>query len=328
MMAEVRYIDAINQAHHEEFARDERVVVLGEDVGRKGGVFGATTGLLEKFGEGRVIDSPLAESSIAGLAIGMAANGLLPIAEFQFADFIHPAFNQIVSEAARMRYRSNNAFGCPVVFRTPYGGSHGTALYHSQSIEAFYAHVPGLKVIAPSTPADAKGMLKAAVRDPDPVVFLEHKRMYRIARGDIPAGDHLVPIGPAAVRREGTDLSVFAYGWMLHETLAVADEVAAEGISVEVVDVRTLAPLDKATILRSVAKTSRALIIYEDNRFCGYGAELAALIAEEAFYDLDAPVMRLAGPDVPGIPYSKPLEEWFFLDRPKITRAIRTLAGL
>ena len=327
-MAEVRYIDAINQAHHEEFARDERVVVLGEDVGRKGGVFGATVGLLEKYGEGRVIDSPLAESSIAGLAIGMAANGLLPIAEFQFADFIHPAFNQIVSEAARMRYRSNNAFGCPVVFRTPYGGSHGTALYHSQSIEAFYAHVPGLKVIAPSTPADAKGMLKAAVRDPDPVVFLEHKRMYRLARGEVPAGDHVVPIGPAAVRREGTDLSVFAYGWMLHESLAVADEVAAEGISVEVVDVRTLAPLDTGTILRSVAKTSRALIIYEDNRFCGYGAELAALIAEEAFYDLDAPVMRLAGPDVPGIPFSKPLEEWFFIDRPKIARAIRTLAGL
>ena len=327
-MAEVRYIDAINQAHHEEFARDERVVVLGEDVGRKGGVFGATAGLLETYGEGRVIDSPLAESSIAGLAIGMAANGLLPVAEFQFADFIHPAFNQIVSEAARMRYRSNNGFGCPVVFRTPYGGSHGTALYHSQSIEAFYAHVPGIKVIAPSTPADAKGMLKAAIRDPDPVLFLEHKRMYRIVRGEVPDGDHLVPIGPAVVRREGTDLSVFAYGWMLHEALAVAEQAASEGLSVEVVDVRTLAPLDKDTILRSVAKTSRALIIYEDNRFCGYGAELAALIAEEAFYDLDAPVMRLAGPDVPGIPFSKPLEEWFYIDRAKIARAVRALAGL
>jgi len=327
-MAEVRYIDAINQAHHEEFARDERVVVLGEDVGRKGGVFGATAGLLETYGEGRVIDSPLAESSIAGLAIGMAANGLLPVAEFQFADFIHPAFNQIVSEAARMRYRSNNGFGCPVVFRTPYGGSHGTALYHSQSIEAFYAHVPGIKVIAPSTPADAKGMLKAAIRDPDPVLFLEHKRMYRIVRGEVPDGDHLVPIGPAVVRREGSDLSVFAYGWMLHEALAVAEQAASEGLSVEVVDVRTLAPLDKDTILRSVAKTSRALIIYEDNRFCGYGAELAALIAEEAFYDLDAPVMRLAGPDVPGIPFSKPLEEWFYIDRAKIARAVRALAGL
>lgn len=327
-MAEVRYIDAINQAHHEEFARDDRVVVLGEDVGRKGGVFGATAGLLERYGEGRVIDSPLAESSIAGMAIGMAANGLLPIAEFQFADFIHPAFNQIVSEAARMRYRSNNAFGCPVVFRTPYGGSHGTALYHSQSIEAFYAHVPGLKVVAPATPADAKGLLKSAVRDPDPVLFLEHKRMYRTVRGEVPEGEHLVPIGPAVVRREGTDLSVFAYGWMLHEALAASEEVASDGCSVEVVDVRTLAPLDRQTILRSVGKTSRALIVYEDNRFGGYGAEIAALIAEEAFYDLDAPVMRLAGPDVPGIPYSKPLEEWFYIDRAKIVRAIRALADL
>ena len=326
-MPEVRYIDAINQAHHEELARDERVVVLGEDVGRKGGVFGATAGLLDKYGEGRVIDSPLAESSIAGVAIGMAANGLLPIAEFQFADFIHPAFNQIVSEAARMRYRSNNAFGCPVVFRAPYGGSHGTALYHSQSIEAFYSHVPGIKVVAPSTPADAKGLLKAAVRDPDPVMFLEHKRMYRIVKGDVPEGDHLVPIGPAVVRRAGTDLSVFAYGWMLHEALGVAEELASDGISAEVVDVRTLVPLDKTTILTSVAKTSRALVIYEDNRFCGYGAEIAALIAEEAFYELDAPVMRLAGPDVPGIPFSKPLEEWFLVDRAKIAAAVRTLAA-
>jgi len=327
-VADLRYIDAINQAHHEEFARDERVVVLGEDVGRKGGVFGATAGLLEKYGEGRVIDSPLAESSIAGVAIGMAANGLLPIAEFQFADFIHPAFNQIVSEAARMRYRSHNAFGCPVVFRTPFGGAHGTALYHSQSIEAFYAHVPGLKVVVPSTPADAKGLFKAAVRDPDPVMFLEHKRMYRIVKGPVPEGDHVVPIGPAVVRRAGTGLSVFAYGWMLHEALAVAEELAPEGISMEVVDVRTLAPLDTDTVLKSVAKTSRALVIYEDNRFCGYGAEIAALIAEEAFYDLDAPVVRLAGPDVPGIPYSKPLEEWFFIDRAKIAAAVRALAGL
>ncbi|HXF82978.1 MAG TPA: alpha-ketoacid dehydrogenase subunit beta [bacterium] len=327
-MAELRYIDAINQAHHEEFARDERVVILGEDVGRKGGVFGATAGLLEKYGEGRVIDAPLAESSIAGVAIGMAANGLRPIAEFQFADFIHPAFNQIVSEAARLRYRSNNAFGCPVVFRAPWGGSHGTALYHSQSIEAFYAHVPGLKVVAPSTPADAKGLLKAAVRDPDPVLFLEHKRMYRLVKGEVPDGDHLVPIGPSVVRRPGRDLSLFAYGWMLHEALQAAATVSAEGIDVEVVDVRTLAPLDRETVLRSVAKTNRALIVYEDNRFGGYGAELAALIAEEAFYDLDAPVIRLAGPDVPGIPFAKPLEEWFSIDRTKIAEAIRRLAAL
>ena len=326
-MAEVRYIDAINQAHHEEMARDERVVVLGEDVGRKGGVFGATMGLLEKFGEDRVIDSPLAESSIAGVAIGMASNGLMPIAEFQFADFIHPAFNQIVSEAARMRYRSNNAFGCPVVFRAPYGGSHGTALYHSQSIEVLYAHVPGIKVIAPSTPSDAKGMLKAAIRDPDPVMFLEHKRMYRLVKGEIPEGDYVVPIGPAAVRRKGRDLSIFAYGWMLHESLQAADAVAKEGIEAEVVDVRTLAPLDKETILTSVGKTNRALIVYEDNRFLGYGAEIAAIIAEEAFSDLDAPVIRLGGPNVPGIPFSKPLEEWFSITKEKIAEAIRRLAA-
>jgi 2-oxoisovalerate dehydrogenase E1 component beta subunit len=326
-MPELRYIDAINQAHHEEFARDERVVVLGEDVGRKGGVFGATMGLVDKFGEDRVIDTPLAESSIAGVAIGMAANGLLPIAEFQFADFIHPAFNQIVSEAARMRYRSNNAFGCPVVFRTPYGGSHGTALYHSQSIEAYYAHVPGIKVVAPSTPYDAKGLLKAAIRDPDPVMYLEHKRMYRLVKGEVPDGDYVVPIGPAVVRREGRDLSVFAYGWMLHESLQAAEALAKEGIDAEVVDLRTLSPLDKDTVLRSVAKTNRALIVYEDNRFVGYGAEVAATIAEEAFGELDAPVMRLAGPDVPGIPFSKPLEEWFYITKEKIAGAIRKLAA-
>jgi 2-oxoisovalerate dehydrogenase E1 component beta subunit len=327
-MAEIRYIDAINQAHHEEFARDERVVVLGEDVGRKGGVFGATVGLLDKFGEDRVIDSPLAESSIAGMAIGMAANGLLPIAEFQFADFIHPAFNQIVSEAARMRYRSNNAFGCPVVFRAPWGGSHGTALYHSQSIEALYSHVPGIKVVAPYTPYDAKGLLKSAIRDPDPVMFLEHKRMYRLVKGEVPAGDFTVPIGPGVVRREGTDLSILAYGWMLHESLGAAEMVAPEGISVEVVDVRTLVPLDTQTILKSVGKTNRALVVYEDNRFGGYGAEIAALIAEQAFYDLDAPVTRLGGPDVPGIPFAKPLEEWFFITKEKIADAIRKLAAL
>lgn len=326
-MPELRYVDALNLAHHEEMTRDERVVLLGEDVGRKGGVFGVTMGLYEKFGEERVIDSPLAESSIAGVAIGMAANGLLPIAEFQFADFSHPAFNQIVSEAARLRYRSNNGYGCPVVFRAPYGGSHGTALYHSQSIESFYAHVPGMKVVAPSTAYDVKGLLKSAVRDPDPVLFLEHKRMYRLVRGEVPEEEYTVPIGPAVVRREGTDLSVFAFGWMLHEALQAAETVAREGISAEVVDLRTLKPLDKETILTSVAKTNRALIIYEDNRFVGFGAEIAAIIAEEAFDSLDAPVLRLAGPDVPGIPFSKPLEEWFFINQEKIGQTMRRLAA-
>jgi 2-oxoisovalerate dehydrogenase E1 component beta subunit len=306
--------------------RDERVVVLGEDVGRKGGVFGVTQGLFERFGEERVVDTPLAESSIVGCAIGMACNGLVPIAEIQFADFIHPAFDQIVSEAARMRYRSNGAFGVPLVIRVPYGGAHGTALYHSQCVEAFYAHVPGLKVVAPSTPYDAKGMLKAAVRDPDPVLFLEHKRMYRLVRGEVPDSDYTVPLGPAVVRREGKDLSLFTYGWTLHEALQAAEVAAQEGIGVEVVDLRCLRPLDKETILRSVAKTNKALVVYEDNRFGGFGAEIAALIAEEAFEDLDGPVMRLAGPDVPGIPFARPLEQWYWVNQDKILGAIRRLA--
>ncbi|MDR7568918.1 MAG: alpha-ketoacid dehydrogenase subunit beta, partial [Armatimonadota bacterium] len=325
-MPELRYLDALNRALHEEMARDERVVVLGEDVGVKGGVFGVTAGLLERFGEERVIDTPLAESAIVGCAIGMAVNGLVPIAEIQFADFLHPAFDQIVSEAARLRYRSNGAFGCPLVIRVPYGGAHGTALYHSQCVEAFYAHIPGLKVVAPSTPYDAKGMLHTAVWDPDPVLFLEHKRLYRTVRGEVPEEDYEVPIGPAVVRRPGKDLSVFTYGWMLHETLRAAETVRQEGIDVEVVEIRTLRPLDKSTILRSVAKTNKALVVYEDNRFCGYGAEIAALIAEEAFEDLDGPVMRLGGPDVPAIPFAKPLEEWWMIDAERIAQAIRRLA--
>ncbi|MCS7172541.1 MAG: alpha-ketoacid dehydrogenase subunit beta [Armatimonadetes bacterium] len=325
-MPELRYLDALNRALHEEMARDERVVVLGEDVGAKGGVFGVTAGLLERFGEERVIDTPLAESAIVGCAIGMAVNGLVPIAEIQFADFLHPAFDQIVSEAARLRYRSNGAFGCPLVIRVPYGGAHGTALYHSQCVEAFYAHVPGLKVVAPSTPYDAKGMLKAAVRDPDPVLFLEHKRLYRLLREEVPEGDYEVPIGPAVLRRSGKDLSVFTYGWMLHETLRAAEMVRGEGVEVEVVEIRTLRPLDKATILRSVAKTNKALVVYEDNRFCGYGAEIAALLAEEAFEDLDGPVVRLGGPDVPAVPFARSLEERWMPDAERIAEAIRRLA--
>jgi 2-oxoisovalerate dehydrogenase E1 component beta subunit len=325
-MAELRLIDAINRALHEEMERDERVLVLGEDVGRKGGVFGATEGLYDRFGGERVIDTPLAESSIVGVAVGMAANGLLPVAEIQFADFIFPAMNQIVSEAARMRYRSNGAFGCPLVIRAPYGGGVHGALYHSQSVEAFFAHVPGLKVVVPYHPADAKGLLKASIRDPDPVLFFEHKKLYRMVRGEVPEGDYTVPLGRAVVRREGKDLSVFAYGLMLHEALAAAEEVAKEGIDAEVVDLRTLRPLDKETVLSSVRKTNRALIVYEDNGFLGYGAELAAIIAEEAFFDLDAPIMRVTGPEVPAVPYSPPLEHWFMPDSRRIAEAMRRLA--
>ncbi|MDR5694503.1 MAG: alpha-ketoacid dehydrogenase subunit beta [Armatimonadota bacterium] len=325
-MAELRLIDAINQALHEEMERDERVLVLGEDVGRKGGVFGATEGLYDRFGGERVIDTPLAESSIVGVAIGMAANGLLPVAEIQFADFIFPAMNQILSEAARMRYRSNGAFGCPLVIRAPYGGGVHGALYHSQSVEAFFAHIPGLKVVVPYHPGDAKGLLKASIRDPDPVLFFEHKKLYRMVRGEVPEGDYIVPLGKAAIRREGKDLSVFAYGLMLHEALVAAEEVAKEGIDAEVVDLRTLRPLDKETLLASVRKTNRALIVYEDNGFLGYGAELAAILAEEAFFDLDAPIMRVTGPEVPAVPYAPPLERWFMPDARRIAEAMRRLA--
>lgn len=328
-MAEMRLLDAIRLAMYEEMKRDPRVLVLGEDVGIKGGVFGATDGFYAEFGEARVLDTPLAESSIVGTAIGMAANGLIPIAEIQFSDFIHPAFNQIVSEAARMRYRSNGAFGCPIVIRAPYGGGvevHG-GLYHSQSIEAFYTHVPGLKVIAPYTPYDAKGLLKAAVRDPDPVLFLEHKRLYRALRGEVPDDDYVLPIGQAAVRRQGTTLSVFAYGQMLHEALQAADRLAPEGINAEVVDLRTLRPLDTETILASVRKTNKAMIVYEDNRFMGFGAEVSAIIAEEAFDALDGPIVRVAGLDVPAMPYSDPLAAAFIPTADKIATAMRQLAA-
>jgi len=323
-MADKRYIDAIHDALYEEMTRDPSTVLLGEDVGVKGGVFGVTEGLFDAFGEARVIDTPLAEAGIVGVAIGMSVNGLRPIAEIQFADFIHPAFDQILSEAARMRYRSNNDFGCPLVIRTPYGGGVHGALYHSQSIEAFYAHIPGLKVVIPSTPADAKGILKAAIRDPDPVLYLEHKKMYRSVRGEVPEGDVTVPIGPAEIRRPGRDLSIFTYGLALHESLRAADLLSPD-IDAEVVDLRTLRPLDTKTILASVERTNRALIVHEDNRFGGFGAEVAATVAEEGFRFLDAPPTRLCGPDIPAVPFSTPFEVWFMLTPEKIAAAARAL---
>src|SRR3989442_6892797 len=264
-VAEMRMIEAVRAAISEEMERDERVLVMGEDVGRKGGVFGATDGLYAKFGEARVLDMPLAESGIVGIAIGAALNGLIPIAEIQFADFIHPAFDQIVSEAARTRYRSNGNWSVPIVIRTPFGGGVHGGLYHSQSIEAFYAHVPGLKVVVPSMPADAHGLLKSAIRDPDPVLFLEHKKVYRLVPEEVPDGDHLVPIGPAVVRRPGTNLSCFAWGLMTHYCLEAAEHLAVEGVSVEVVDLRTLAPLDRDPILESVRQPGKALMVYKDN---------------------------------------------------------------
>src|SRR4030081_1795209 len=257
-MAEMRMIEAVRAAIGEEMERDDRVLVMGEDVGKKGGVFGATDGLYDRFGESRVLDTPLAESAIIGNAIGAALNGLIPVAEIQFADFIHTAFDQIVSEAARTRYRSNGGWSVPIVIRTPFGGGVHGGLYHSQSIEAFYAHVPGLKVVVPSMPGDAKGLLKSAIRDPDPVLFLEHKKVYRLVTEEVPGGDHLIPIGPAAGRRAGTQLSCFAWGLMTHYCMEAAARLDAEGVSVEVVDLRTLAPLDRDCILESVRRTGKA----------------------------------------------------------------------
>jgi len=321
------FIEAIRDGLAEEMRRDEAVIVLGEDVGKKGGVFLATDGLWGEFGDDRVIDTPLTESMIVGASIGAAVNGLRPIAEIQFADFIHPAFNQLVSEAARMRYRSNNGYGVPMAVRAPYGGGVHGALYHSQSVEAFFTHVPGLKVVIPSTPYDAKGLLKTSIRDEDPVLFFEHKKMYRSVRGNVPDDDYTVPLGKAQVTHPGTQVTVVAYGLMAHYALEAADRVEEDGISVEVVDVRTLRPLDKATILESVRKTGKCLVVYEDNRFGGYGAEICAMVAEEAFDYLDGPVSRVAGPEVPGVPYNHALEDWFMVDPEKIAAGIRKLAA-
>ncbi len=327
-MAEITLVEAIRQAMDEEMARDERVFIVGEDVGKRGGVFRATVGLFEKYGEERVIDSPLAELSIVGVGIGAALYGMRPICEIQFADFIYPAFNQIVSEAAKMCYRSNGEWTVPMVIRAPYGGGIGGGLYHSQSVEAFFAHVPGLKVVIPSNPYDAKGLLKSAVRDPNPVIYLEPKKGYRLIRGEVPQDEEiLVPIGPARVSRQGGDLSLFAYGMMHYYALQAAQKAAEEGIDVEVVDLRTLYPVDRETILTSVRKTGKALIVHEDNLSGGYGAEVAATIAEGAFTDLDAPVRRLCGPDVPAVPFSHPMQEWFMPNPQKILQAIRELAA-
>lgn len=327
-MAEITLIEGIRQAMEEELARDERVFIVGEDVGPRGGVFRATLGLYDTFGPERVIDSPLAELSIVGIGIGAALYGARPICEIQFADFIHPAFNQIVNEAAKMCYRSNGEWTVPMVIRAPYGGGIGGGLYHSQSVEAFFTHVPGLKVVVPSTPYDAKGLLKSAVRDPNPVMFFEPKKGYRLIRGEVPEDEEvLVPIGQSKVTRQGADVSVFAYGMMHYYCLQAAEQVAAEGIDVEVVDLRTLLPIDMDTLMASIEKTGKALIVHEDNLTGGYGAEIAARLADQAFTMLDAPVKRLAGPDIPAMPYSHPLQDWFMPGPDKIAAAIRDLAA-
>ena len=320
-------IKTIHDTMWKLMAEDERVLVMGEDVGIRGGVFRATEGFLDKFGEERVIDTPLAESSLVGHGIGMALGGLLPIIEIQFADFIHPAFNQIVQEAARLRYRSNGDFTCPIVIRAPYGaGVHG-GLYHSQSVEALFAHVPGLKIVMPSTPYDAKGLLRSALYDPDPVLYFEHKKCYRLIRGEVPEEEYEVPIGKAEIKRGGDRLTVIAYGLMLHYCLEAAARLSEEeGLEAEVLDPRSVAPMDWPAIFESVTRTSKALIVYEDNRTLGVGAEISARIGEELFYDLEAPVVRIGSPDVPATPYAKVLEDFFLPTPDQIYAAMRDLA--
>jgi 2-oxoisovalerate dehydrogenase E1 component beta subunit len=325
-MAVISYIDAITMAMHEEMERDEKVFVLGEDIGRKGGVFKATAGLYEKFGEERVMDTPLAESAIAGVGIGAAMYGMRPIAEMQFADFIMPAVNQIVSEAAKIRYRSNNDWSCPITIRAPFGGGVHGALYHSQSVEAVFANQPGLKIVIPSTPYDAKGLLKAAIRDDDPVLFFEHKRAYRLIKGEVPVDDYVLPIGKADVKRDGEDITVITYGLCVHFALQAAERLANDGISTHVLDLRTVYPLDKEAIIEAASKTGKVLLITEDNKEGSIISEVSAIIAENCLFDLDAPIMRLAGPDTPAMPYAPTMEKFFMINPDKVEEAMRKLA--
>ncbi len=320
-------LEAIRDTLDELMAADDSIMIIGEDV-EEGGVFRATEGLFKKYGSGRVLDSPLAESSIVGVSIGASLNGMRPIAEIQFADFILPAVNQIISEAAKLRYRSAGDWSCPIVIRAPYGGGIHGGLYHSQSMEQLFAHIPGLKVVAPSTPYDMKGLLRAAVLDPDPVIYFEHKRTYRLIRGEVPDAPYEIRIGEAEVRREGDDLTIFSYGLAMHMCLEAAESVAAENdIQCTVVDLRTLLPLDRETILETAKATGKILVVHEDNLTCGIGAEVAALISEHAFEYLDGPIVRLGGPDVPAVPFNHLLEEFYMPSPAKIATAIRALAA-
>jgi len=324
-MRELSYLDAIREALAEEMRRDPKVFVLGEDVGPYGGAFGATQGLYEEFGELRVLDTPISESAIVGISIGASLRGYRPVAEMQFADFISCAFDQIVNQAATLRYRYGGRSSVPIVIRAPSGGNVGGGLYHSQNPEAWFVHRPGLKVVAPSTAYDAKGLLKAAIRDDNPVVYFEHKYLYRRAKGPVPEGDEIVPIGEAAVRREGGDITVITYGAMVMPSLEAADRMAKDGVDVEVIDLRTLMPYDKPAIFRSIEKTNRVLIVHEDVKTLGIGAELSAVIMEERFDALDAPVLRVTYPDT-HCPFSQVLETANLPNADKITTALRRLA--
>lgn len=327
-MPEITLIQAIRETMREEMRRDESIILLGEDVGNRGGVFLATDGFVEEFGEDRVIDTPLAESLICGVALGAAVNGMRPIAEVQFADFVWPAINQLVGEASKVRYGTNGTKTAPMTIRIPYGGEVRGGLYHSQSIEVLFSHTPGLTVVAPSTPFDAKGLLASAIRANDPVIVLEHKRTYRLVKGYVPSDDYTLPLGRAEIKRPGKDMTVVSYGLILHYVLQAAEIAAAEGIDIEVVDLRTLRPIDAATIVESVSKTGKALIVQEDTPAVSISSEVAAIIAEQCFFDLDGPVMRLGPPEIPAMPFS-PLQEAAFMPSPeKILIAIRKLATL
>jgi 2-oxoisovalerate dehydrogenase E1 component beta subunit len=318
-------VEAVRRTLYDALKNDPRTLIMGEDVGARGNVFLITKGFLDEFGPERIIDTPLAEASIVGVAIGMAMEGLRPIAEIQFADFIYPAFNQIVGEAAKTRYRSNGDYTCPLVIRTPYGGGVRGALSHSVSIEALFYHVPGLKIVAPSFPADIKGLLNAAIDDPDPVLVLEHKKTYRSVKGAVPTERYTIPIGKADVKHPGGQLTVVSYGYNVHQAIDAATRLESEGMSIEVIDLRSIRPMDRTTILTSVRKTRRLLIVHEDNKFGGVGAEIGAMVAEEALFDLDAPIRRLCGPDVPAMGYAATLEEEFMISTDRMVETMREM---
>ncbi|HHE7101310.1 TPA: alpha-ketoacid dehydrogenase subunit beta [Staphylococcus aureus] len=325
-MAKLSYLEAIRQAQDLALQQNKDVFILGEDVGKKGGVFGTTQGLQQQYGEDRVIDTPLAESNIVGTAIGAAMVGKRPIAEIQFADFILPATNQIISEAAKMRYRSNNDWQCPLTIRAPFGGGVHGGLYHSQSIESIFASSPGLTIVIPSTPYDAKGLLLSSIESNDPVLYFEHKKAYRFLKEGVPEEYYTVPLGKADVKREGEDLTVFCYGLMVNYCLQAADILAADGINVEVVDLRTVYPLDKETIIDRAKHTGKVLLVTEDNLEGSIMSEVSAIIAEHCLFDLDAPIMRLAAPDVPSMPFSPVLENEIMMNPEKILNKMRELA--
>ncbi len=324
-MAVMNNVEAVRETLHDALKNDKDTLIIGEDVGLRGNVFLITKDFIKEFGPERIIDTPIAEASIVGIAVGMAMEGLRPIAEIQFADFIYPAFNQIVGEAAKIRYRSNGEYTCPMVIRTPYGGGVRGALSHSVSVEALFYHVPGLKIVAPSFPADVKGLLNAAIDDPDPVLFLEHKKTYRLIKGEVPDGHYTIPLGKANVLKEGTQLTVVSYGLYVHWALEAARKLEEEGMSVEVIDLRSIRPMDRTTILESVRKTRKLLIVHEDNKFGGIGAEIGAMVAEEALFDLDAPIRRLAAPDVPAMGYALPLEEEYMSSPDEMAGAMRDM---